>query len=507
MAKKKESKIDITKMPYNIETEHYLLGEILINNDIALDCISQLKKDDFFDASNRTIFESMQSLLQKNKPIDYLTVTDELRLMGKLDEVGGEEFIIDLTNGVISTTNAKDHLAMIKRDSVLRQLVHAGNDICEIGYSGMAYDAAIVESDEKLRKVSEGLEISSLEQCGQMVTDAFNEIIEAQAGNLSQRRVYTGYPLLDKVMKGMKPGSIYVLAARPGIGKSALALSIASNVAMDYGKRVAFFSLEMSGLELSKRILAQRSGITFDEMEGRAALTDFQKEKLMQTFRKVYSSELYIDSSSLNTPIQIYNKCKRLARDDKGLDLIIIDYLQLMNLDDANKNRQEIVSSLSRMIKVYARELDVPVLLLSQLNRESVKQDGSTKSTEERKPQLSDLRESGAIEQDADMVMMLHKPKGINPNDPGALIQLLIEKNRSGQNHCTINLAWYAKNTLFIEHPDQSDFKPKDNADKQEDLTPINDAVEPAQVFVQEENVKDTAFGDEPSDTEGEIPF
>ena len=506
MPKKSEKKDNVRKLPYNVEIEQYLLGEILINNDTALDCVPNLKNTDFFQEENKIIFEAMVRLQASNKPIDFLTLTDELRLMGKLDEVGGEEYITSLTNGVVSAVNAKEHLEMVKRDSVLRQLVEAGNAICEIGYSGVTGEEAIVSADEKLKIISEGLEISDLEQCGPMAAAAIKEVQDIQEGTVVNRNVYTGYKLLDAKTKGMKPGAVYVIAARPGIGKTAFALNIAGNVALDYGRRVAIFSLEMDSVSLCKRILSQRSGIPHDSMDTRGKMTKYEIQRLVSAYKQLSESQLYIDDFALNTPAQIYNKCKRLARNDKGLDLIIIDYLQLMNPESGVLNRQEIVAQLSRSIKLYAKELGVPIIVLSQLRRTPTTEEGVGGVKEDRKPQLSDLRESGSIEQDADMVMFLHKPKGVDSTQSGSLIELIIQKNRSGAQG-TINLAWYPERTSFAEHPNQGPILEPEKTVDEKDLEPVANAPVKPQEFVEEDEVDDTDFDVENDNLDGDIPF
>ena len=213
-----------------------------------------------------------------------------------------------------------------------------------------------------------------------------------------------------------------------------------------------------------------------------------------------------IDDFALNTPAQIYNKCKRLARNDKGLDLIIIDYLQLMNPESGVLNRQEIVAQLSRSIKLYAKELGVPIIVLSQLRRTPTTEEGVGGVKEDRKPQLSDLRESGSIEQDADMVMFLHKPKGVDSTQSGSLIELIIQKNRSGAQG-TINLAWYPERTSFAEHPNQGPILEPEKTVDEKDLEPVANAPVKPQEFVEEDEVDDTDFDVENDNLDGDIPF
>lgn len=505
MPKKIEKKSDVKKLPYNIETEQFLLGEILIDNNTAVDCVPNLKKEDFFDVKNGRIFDAMKRIQDSNKSIDFLTVVDELGKMGKLEEVGGEDYITSLTDSVVSTINASEHLRMVKRDSILRQIVEAGNNICEIGYSGLSSEDAMLEVEKEVRLVSEGLELSELMQCGTAANAALVQIQDAQAGNVSTRNVYTGFELLDKKTKGMKPGAVYVLAARPGIGKTAFALNIAGNVALDYKKRVAIFSLEMDAPSLIKRIMSQRTLVTHDEMDVRGGMSDLQIKKVMDVYRALFDSQLYIDDFALNTPSQIFNKCKRLERNGDRLDLVIIDYLQLMNSEKgvSSSNRQEAVAQLSRSIKVYAKELEVPIIILSQLRRTPLAEDVGNGVKEDRKPQLSDLRESGSIEQDADMVMFLHKPKGVDSTQDGSLIELLIQKNRAGAQG-TINLAWYPKCTTFVEHPNQGTLLEPEKAEIPKDLQPVSETVLKNKAFVEEKDVENDEFMDI-DDSDGDL--
>lgn len=504
MPKKNEKKNSVKKLPYNIDNEQFLLGEILIDSDTAADCIPRLKPLDFFDENNATIFDAMVRIQNSNKKIDFLTVIDELRLMGKLEEVGGEDYITGLTESVVSTINAPEHLKMVKRDSILRQIVAAGNNICEVGYSGKTSDEAMLEVEKEIRAVSEGIGISSLEQCSTMAADALKEIQDAQNGDIPPKTIFTGYKHLDKFSRGLKPGSVTIIAARPGIGKTSFALNIATNVAIKYKKRVAFFSLEMSSVELCKRMLSQISWIDSELLDTAGSLTqsDYLMKKLLDAFSELSKTELYIDDFSMNTPTQIFNKCKRLERNKKGLDLVVIDYLQLMGPENAAGNRQEVVSDLSRSIKVYAQELGIPIIVLAQLNR---KVEEGNSATEERKPQLSDLRESGSIEQDADMVLFLHVPKGVDTTQDGAPVELIVGKNRRGKRG-KVNLLMYSSTCNFVENPDQGDnVAKKDNAQTQ-DLAPINEEELKKKLFVEENNVKDDEFSnDDTSDGDLEI--
>ena len=456
-APKKEEDVAVRKQPYSIEIEQALLGELMIDNDVASDIIPKLKEEDFFDAKHRIICRALKALNKESKPIDFYVVQDKLTLMGKLDEVGSIEYLTYLCNSVISSVGSEEHLRIVQRDSVLRKLIDAGNNILEIAYTSKDQEKAVNMAESQITKIEDSLDIKELTHASKLLAEAEYDIEQTQQGKNQSKYVYTNIDLLDMKLKGLKPQEIIIIAARPSVGKTAFALNIATDAALRQKKTVAFFSLEMSSLNLCKRLSAAVSGVSLTDINSRGKLSPLESKRVMDAYTALSETDLYIDDYAMNTPNLIFSKCKKLKREKGKLDLVVIDYLQLM-MSDAIKgqtmsSRSEVVASLSRNLKLYAKELDAPIMVLSQLRRIRGKDDGKGAKVEP-KPDLEDLRESGQIEQDADVVMFLHRPSTTPRNEEGGLVQLLIKKNRNGPQG-DLNLAWYPSITAFKQHVNQ----------------------------------------------------
>ncbi len=442
MPKKMEEKKVTRAMPANVEAEQAVLGSILIDNRAADELIPTLRSDDFFIEKHRTVFECMRSLHEKSSPIDTVTVADALELEGKLDEVGSVAYLSELAESVLSSANGSYYAGLLRRDGLIRRVINAGNEIVKAGYESEEGLQALGEAERLVYQISEENSEKALVKGDVAFAAAMNSIQDAQIGNKPQNIVNTDFPQFDKSTKGLKPGELIILAARPGVGKTAFALNVAVNVALK-GKTVAIFSMEMDAPLIAKRMLAYESQVTFDEMDSLGGLKGDAGAKLISAFRRLSEAKIYIDDYRQNTPNDILSKCRRLKR-DKGLDLVIVDYLQLMKggASRGYESRQVEVSEMSRMMKIYAGELGVPILTLCQMSR------GATQRKE--LPQLSDLRESGSIEQDADVVLFLHNPSSYNEALPTDQLQLLIRKNRNGPLR-EIWLQWEGNTTTFRE--------------------------------------------------------
>ena len=428
-------------MPNNVEAEQNVLGALLIDDKMADVIMPTLAVEDFFVSQNRIIYAAMRELVERSSPIDTVSVADKLELQGKLDEVGSIDYLNSLAMGVVSSANAKYYADIIKRDSLTRKVIAAGNDILEYAYTCEDGADALGKAEQLVFKIAEEKTDKALTHAKEALATAFQNIQDAQAGNTPSNLIFTGFTNLDRKTKGLKPGDFVILAARPGVGKTALALNIAVNCLLK-NKTVAVFNMEMTAPALVKRMLAYLSGVTFESMDVRGQLSDSDIAKLYNAYTTLLGKELYIDDYSMNHPSDILSKCRRLKR-EKGLDLVIVDYLQLMEADSkgrASESRQNDVSTMSRQLKVYAKELGVPILALSQMSRGAEK--------EGRAPQLSDLRDSGAIEQDADVVMFLHDPSKVDENLPKDEILLLLRKNRSGSIG-EMKLHWDGNTTTF----------------------------------------------------------
>ena len=433
-------------MPNNINAENAVLGSILIDDKAADLLIPSLKADDFYLSANRTIFAVMKNLQNESVPIDTVSVADELERIGKLDEIGSISYLSELAESLPSAANCEYYADIVRRDSLSRRVIGVGNDIARFGYDSSSGEEALAHAEQLVYGVAEENSPKALVHAGDALALAMKNIQDLQSGTTVKNIVYTGFPHYDRYTHGWKPGEIIILAARPSVGKTALALNIAANVSINYGKRVAVFSLEMPADLLAKRMLAYVSKIPFDSMNDAGAMKDSDYAKLFKAYKTLIASEIYLDDFSMNTPADVLSKCRRLKR-EKGLDLVIIDYLQLMSAGGSVESRQVEVSSMSRKLKVYAKELGCPILVLSQMSRNIEQRPDHT-------PLMSDLRESGGIEQDADVVMFLNNPSKYNNALPEDEVILDVKKNRNGATG-EIKLKWDKYTTSFMEYDEQ----------------------------------------------------
>ena len=447
---KDENKRVTRGMPNDVDAEASVLGSILIDNKAADIIIPTLKAEDFYLSQNRLIFEVMKQLQNESKPIDTVSVCDALELKGKLDEVGSIAYLSELAEGVVSAANGEYYASIIKRDSLTRKVIEAGNDIAKFGYECQDGKDALDNAEKLVYSIAEQSSEKALVKVDDAAALALKNIQDAQSGNVPKNTIYTDFPTFDRKTHGLKPGEMVLIAARPSVGKTAFALNIAANVALNHGKKVAIFSLEMPADLLATRMLAYISKVSLTKMKTRGALTSTDIKKLYNGYKALLASDVYIDDYSMNGPSDVLSKCRRLKR-EKGLDLVIIDYLQLMTAQKngrAAESRQVEVSDMSRKMKIYAKELECPIILLSQMSRGIEQRNDHT-------PQLSDLRESGSIEQDADIVMFLNKPYTYNKALPPNEDILDVKKNRNGTIG-EIKLDWDGDTTTFKECVDEN---------------------------------------------------
>jgi len=449
MAKEKTEQQKPTRgMPNNISAENAVLGAILIDDKAADSVIPTLRVDDFYLAANRTIFGVMKDLQNESVPIDTVSVSDALERIGKLDEIGSIAYLSELAEGIPSAANVEHYAKIVRRDSLSRKVIGIGNDIARFGYDADDGESALEHAEQLVYGVAEENSPKALVHAGDALALAMKNIQELQAGNVNKNAINTGFPHFDRSTHGLKPGEIVLLAARPSVGKTAFALNIAANVAINSHKKVAIFSLEMGADLLAKRMLAYTSKISFEAMNVPGGMRSSDYAKLFRAYKALIAADIYIDDFSMNTPSDVLSKCRRLKR-EKGLDLVIIDYLQLMSIGGSVESRQVEVASMSRKLKVYAKDLGVPIIVLSQMSRDVEKRPDHT-------PLLSDLRESGAIEQDADVVMFLNAPARYNSALPKEEVILCVRKNRNGPVG-DIKLKWDPNTTSFMEYEDQGE--------------------------------------------------
>lgn len=433
-------------MPYNADAEAAVLGSILIDARTADDIVPTMNDGDFFLKPNRLVFAAMKELHGRLVPIDTVSVADRLQQTGNLDEAGSVEYLAELADSVPSAAGAEHYAEIVKRDALTRRVIFAANSIADNAYKSETGTGALEFAEHAIFSVAEETSERSLVQASEAMEAALKSINDVQQNKTPQNIVRSRFDALDRMTKGFKPGELILLAARPSVGKTAFALNIAANIVTEHKnkKTVAIFSLEMDAPLLAKRMLSYVSEVPLSHMDTFGGMSTTDDGKLMRAFNALYDSGLYIDDYKLNTPGDVLSKCRRLKR-ERGLDLVIIDYLQLMTTGrDYDSNRQQAVSDMSRNMKLYAGELGVPIILLSQMSRDVEKRDDHS-------PKLSDLRESGAIEQDADVVMFLHKPSQFNPAIPKDVVQLIIRKNRNGPVG-EIDLKWIGDTTTFREY-------------------------------------------------------
>ena len=413
--------------PQNIDAEKSLLGAVLIDEEVLADVAESVRPKDFYDKRHAAIFSGMVRLYEKHKPVDLLTLTDELKRKDDLDMVGGSAYLTELTNYVPTAAHAQAYADMVSQKAVRRRLIKASADISELGYAEDTTTEEILEKAEaELFSVSDQSlknEITSIEE---ILTDSFDRMEELHRNKGALRGIRTGYRDLDNMTAGLQRSDLIILAARPAMGKTTLVTNLAYNVATIAKQPVVFFSLEMSKEQLVDRMLADASGVdSWNIRTGNLSDEDFAK--LSEAMGEMAEAPIYIDDTPGLSVLELRTKARRIAH-DQPLGLIVIDYLQLMQSNgNHNGNRVQEVSEISRGLKLVARELNVPVIALSQLSR-------SVESRTPPIPMLSDLRESGSIEQDADMVSFIYRPAYYEPDNPEVanITKLIIAKHRHG---------------------------------------------------------------------------
>ena len=431
--------------PQNIEAEQAVIGGMLIEKEAISKVAEFLKADDFYREAHRLIFEAMLELFNKNEAVDLVTVTEVLRKNDKLEAVGGIAYITSLANSVPTAANINYHGKIVEEKALLRGLINSATHIASMGYEDTEAVTDIIDKAEKMI-----LEVSERKMSGDFVPiksiifDAFGKIEQLYASKGGITGLATGFKDLDKITSGLQPSDLILVAARPSMGKTAFTLNIASHVAIREKKAVAFFSLEMSKEQLVQRMLCSEA--TIDSQRLRIGeLEERDWTKLISAADRLSSAPIYIDDTPGITVMEMRSKARRL-KIEHDLQLIIIDYLQLMQ-GSSNKggdNRQQEISEISRSLKALARELNVPVIALSQLSR-------SVESRQIKKPMLSDLRESGSLEQDADIVSFLYREDYYNPETENKNItDIIIAKHRNGPVD-TVQLIFHKQFTKFCD--------------------------------------------------------
>ena len=428
-------------MPHDDVAEQSVLGGMLLSKDAIADVVESLRASDFYKPAHETIYEAILSLYGHGSPADAITVADELKKRGELTRVGGAAYIHTLIASVPTAANAQYYAEIVKEHAIMRRLIEAGTKIAQLGYANETeVDTLVDQAQAEIYAVTDGNAKEDYVSFSEALEETINEI---DANSNRPDGVYgvpTDFIEFDELTGGLHGGQMIVIAARPGVGKSTLALDIARSASIHHQMTTVFFSLEMSRTELAMRILSAEGKISM----GRLKKGDLDTEgwtNLATLQGRIDSAPLFIDDSPNMTLMEIRAKCRRLKQRN-DLKLVVLDYLQLMSSGKKVESRQQEVSEFSRSLKLLAKELDVPVIALSQLNR------GSEQRTDKR-PMVSDLRESGSIEQDADMVILLHREDMYNPDSERVgEADLIIAKHRGGPTR-TIPLAFSGKYSRF----------------------------------------------------------
>ncbi len=411
--------------PQAPEAEQSVLGSMLLSKDAVGDVSEILRGTDFYKPANETIFDVILDLYAKGEPADPVTVAGELSRAGDLQRVGGAGYLHTLVSMVPTAANATYYAQIVRERSLLRSLVSAGTRIVQLGYAeaGGDVDGLLDSAQAEVMAISEkrgGQDYVSLNDISEQVLAELNDIA-SNKGKLAG--VPTGFADLDRLTQGFHPGQMIIVAARPGMGKSTIALDFCRQAAIHNQTTTAIFSLEMSRSEIAMRLLSAETGVWLQKMRS-GEMNSQDWTQVSKRIGEISSAPLFIDDSPNMTMSEIRAKCRRLKQ-QHNLGLVVIDYLQLMSSGKAVESRQQEVSEFSRSIKLLAKELEVPVIAVAQLNR-------GVETRSDRRPMLSDLRESGSLEQDADVVMLLHRPEAYDPDDRPGEADVIVAKHRNG---------------------------------------------------------------------------
>ncbi len=463
------AKETVKVLPYSLEAEQSVLGSILIDREVQFEIASKVKTDDFYVEAHKLIFNAMFEILSNAKPVDLVTVIDVLSKSAPfkyekkggdnvdlinnaekktlLERVGGIDYLTEILKSTPSAANYEYYLDIVKRDSVLRKLIRCSEAISKDAKSSDNGVKSVAYAEKLIYDISEQLDSSSLTNVNENVDGVLEVFQKIQSDKNYLQGLHTGFTALDDLTNGLHKGNLIILAARPSVGKTTLAMNIVENVAVRHNAVCAVFALEMTKSELTERMLCSIGGVSGQRAK-KGKLDSDEWKKLWNAQKILNSTKIFIDDTSMTTVPDILSKCRRLKSLQGGkLDLIVVDHMQLMNAVKTSESRQSEITEISRGLKMIAKELEVPVIALSQLNRAS--------ETGKRRPQLSDLRESGAIEQDADIVMFIHRPDRA-PSDDNEIqpqnraeAEIIIAKNRSGACE-SFKLLFKGEQTKFV---------------------------------------------------------
>lgn len=427
--------------PHDVDAEKAVLSSMFIDKEASGIAFEIIDGDDFYRPANKVIFECAKELYSSGKPIDLITLKSKLEEKGLFEQIGGVAYLAEVAGAEGSSVNIKHYAEIVKEKSILRRLIKTAGEISDSGYSGKESVEVIMENAEKgIFDIMNNRRSNEFFHIKDITVSAFERIEEAYRSKGNVTGIPTGFTDFDSKTAGLQKSDLILIAARPSMGKTAFALNLAQHAALRQDKKVAVFSLEMSKEQLVNRILCSEAMVDAQKMRT-GTLDEEDWPKLIEALGPVASADIYIDDTPGISPLEIRTKCRRLKM-EKGLDLILIDYLQLMSSSGKNDSRQQEISDISRSLKAIARELEVPVIALSQLSR-------ACDQRTDHRPVLSDLRESGAIEQDADVVAFLYRDEYYFPDtEKKNQAELIIAKQRNGPTG-TVYLTWLGKYTKF----------------------------------------------------------
>ncbi|KAF0109937.1 MAG: replicative DNA helicase [Chloroflexi bacterium] len=426
---------EIQSQPNNREAEEAVLGSVLINPESYYDIAEILHDDDFYIIRNQWIWRSYVRLNEKRSPIDILTVSEDLQNHNQLSDIGGQAYLISLINQTPTSLNAQTYSRIVEQNAIRRRMLVAANEMAKLAYDQEKdVDTIIDKAEMSVFGLSERRIRHDLEPIDVVLSDYYDHVDQLSQRDDEIFGVPTGLTDLDRLLGGLQKSDLLIIAGRPGSGKTGFLLSVAKNAAQKHKKHVAVFSLEMSNEQLVQRLIAQETRIDTQRLRT-GKLGDEEWPVFTHAIEVLGDTHIWLDDTPAITPLQLRTKCRRLHM-EHNLDLIIVDYLQLMGSDSRTENRVQEVSHISRSLKVLARELNVPVLAAAQLSR-------AVEQRADKKPVLSDLRESGSLEQDSDIVMFIHRPDALEKDNPRKNIaELIVAKHRNGPTHPGIELVF-----------------------------------------------------------------
>jgi replicative DNA helicase len=433
---------EVQSIPHNRDAEESLLGSILINPEAYFDVAQFLQADDFYIHRNRWVWEAFERLSEKRIPIDLLTINEDLSQHDHLVELGGSSYLTSLVNHVPSSLNAEAYGHIIEEYALRRRLLSAANDVAKLAYNQeRGVDYVIDEAEKAVFAISERRVRHDLQPIKAVLSEYYDRVDELARRSEEIYGVPTGLVDVDKLLGGLQKSDLIIVAGRPGMGKTGFMLGAAKSAALTYKKHVAIFSLEMSNEQLVQRLISQQTGIESQKLRS-GKLTDDEWSLFAQAVDVLSNTTIFLDDTPAITPLQMRTKCRRLHL-EYHLDLVIVDYLQLMTGDTRNDNRVQEVSYISRYLKVLARELNVPVLAAAQLSR-------AVEQRADKRPQLSDLRESGSLEQDSDIVMFINRPDAMDKDNPRQNVaEIVVAKHRNGPTHPGIEVIFMPQLAKF----------------------------------------------------------